>query len=114
MKHLLKNSYVVAIISFVVLLVVFYVFKIGYTYQTTPEGKVVAKMNWFYPLGISIIIWACWKYLIYPDPPSDSTDTLPARDFSLFELADRVEKRALAVGDSGRIDPQRIKIDVAY
>lgn len=63
-----QNSYVVFIISLIVLLVIFYVFKIGYS-TVVVNGKVEKRFNWKYPLAISLVIWVIWYFLLYP--PSD-------------------------------------------
>jgi hypothetical protein len=60
-----KNSYVVAIITFVLLYVIFYLFGIGY-YTEIVDGKPVNKVSWKYPLGLALIIWVLWHFYIYP------------------------------------------------
>jgi hypothetical protein len=61
-----QNSYVVLIITFILLLVIFYIFEIGYSTVITPTGKVVKKFNWMYPLAISLIVWVIWHFFLYP------------------------------------------------
>lgn len=60
-----QNSYVVFIISLIVLLIIFYVFKIGYS-TVVVNGKVEKRFNWKYPLAISLVIWVIWYFLLYP------------------------------------------------
>ena len=74
-----KNSYVVAIIAFILLCVVFYLLGIGYTtiveYSGEPgclekgnctQTKLIKKFSWKYPLAIALIIWIIWHFYLYP------------------------------------------------
>lgn len=70
-----QNSYIIAIISFIVLCLIFYFFEIGYV-TTMVDGKIVKKFSWKYPLAISLIIWLVWYFCLFP-PKNDinnSTD----------------------------------------
>lgn len=64
--HIYQNSYVVLIVSFILLCVIFYIFEIGYTTNILPTGRVVKKFSWKYPLAISLIIWIFWYFYLYP------------------------------------------------
>lgn len=68
-----KNSYVIFVISFIILSVIVYLFGIGQQVElgtTIKDGKnkvtVDEKFNWKYPLGISLLIWAFWHFYLYP------------------------------------------------
>ena len=87
MYSLLKNSFIVLLISFVLLCLIFYLFKIGYTKQFI-NGKIVKKFSWKYPLAISLIIWLIWHFYLYPPPPSDSVKNNSSQIF-----IDQPEKR---------------------
>lgn len=60
-----KNSYIVAFFSFVILFIIYYVFKIGANIEIV-DGQVVKKVNWKVPLAISLIIWLIWYFVLYP------------------------------------------------
>ncbi len=60
-----QNSYVMFLVSFIVLCLIFYFFKIGYTTEIS-NGKVTRKFGWRYPLAISLIIWLIWHFYLYP------------------------------------------------
>lgn len=62
---ILKNSYVVFIITFIALYTLFYLFGIGYTAEMVEDKKVI-KPSWKYPLGLSLIIWTAWHFFLYP------------------------------------------------
>lgn len=60
-----ENSYVVAFVTFVLLIIIFYIFKIGYSTKIE-NGKIIKKFNWKYPLAISLIVWIMWHFLLFP------------------------------------------------
>lgn len=62
---ILKNSYIIFIITFIALYALFYLFGIGYTAEIV-DGKKVMKSSWKYPLGLSLIIWVMWHFCLYP------------------------------------------------
>lgn len=77
--QIFQNSYIVAIIVFVVLIVFFYIFQIGYTSTVEYTGdpgcvekgnctstKVVKKFSWKYPLVIAIMVWLIWHFCLFP------------------------------------------------
>ncbi len=81
---LLKNSYIVMILAFVVLCIIFYLFEIGYSTTieyvgnedclekgTCAQTKVVKKFSWKYPLAIALVVWMVWHFYLYP--PKDLT-----------------------------------------
>jgi hypothetical protein len=61
-----KNSYVIFIITFILLYALFYLFGIG-SYTEIVNGKPITKTSWKYPLGLSLIIWVLWHFYVYPD-----------------------------------------------
>ncbi|BCS83136.1 hypothetical protein QLL95_gp0987 [Cotonvirus japonicus] len=60
-----QNSYVAFIVTFIVLCIIFYFFKIGYT-TTISNGNITKKFSWKYPLAISLIVWVVWYFWLYP------------------------------------------------
>jgi len=112
-----KNSYFVAICSLVILLIFFYVFKIGYTYTKTPEGKVVGTYNWAYPVAIALIIWVIWNFALYPQPEQKMTGGgQRVAEQNLYYLADRVSKRSggMNIPFSHGVNPQNIDIELIH
>ncbi|MEM3061976.1 MAG: hypothetical protein QW303_00320 [Nitrososphaerota archaeon] len=89
--RLLHNSYVIAIITFVLLAAFFYIFKFGYTTQYQPEKnylqnendpynevsswKVVKRFSWKYPLAIALIVWLFWHFYLYPPKNLEIAET---------------------------------------
>jgi hypothetical protein len=115
--ELWKNSYFVAFCCLIILLIFFYVFKIGYTYTKNSDGEIVAKYNWVYPLAISLVIWILWHFWFFPSPEKKmigGTSDEPAP--SLYYLADQVSKRSglVDIPYSHGVDPQRINTAVIY
>ena len=66
--RMFQNSYVVALITFILLVVIFYIFKIGYTTTIEYSGdqnclengtcnytRAVKKFSWKYPLAITLL-----------------------------------------------------------
>lgn len=74
--HIYQNSYIVAIITFIVLCVIFYVFEIG-SNTSISNGQVVKSFSWKYPLAITLIVWLIWHFWLYPpkDNSSNSKST---------------------------------------
>src|SRR5690606_6586711 len=68
-----QNSYIVALIVFIILVVIFYLFEIGYVTEIDPDGKIVKKFSWRYPLAIALIVWLIWHFWLFP-PKEDSHD----------------------------------------
>ena len=62
---LLKNSYVILIISFVVLSAIFYLLGIGHSISYE-SGVPTKKYGWKYPLAVSLVVWAIVHFYIYP------------------------------------------------
>lgn len=77
-ESIFHNSYIVAATTFLVLCILFYVFKIGYTTTRDPRtGEIVEKFSWKLPLAISLITWIFWHFYLYPpfqEIPSKSTE----------------------------------------
>lgn len=65
---MLKNSYVVFILSFMILSVIVYMFGIGQKVELDEDGNEVSRFNWKYPLAFSMVIWAFWHFYLYPIP----------------------------------------------
>lgn len=65
--HIYQNSYIVAIITFILLSVFCYFFEIGYSINYE-DDKVVKKFSWKYPLAITLIIWVVWHFILFPPP----------------------------------------------
>ncbi len=61
-----QNSYVILIISFILLSLICYFFEIGYTTKINNDGNITKKFSWKYPLAISLIIWIFWHFYLYP------------------------------------------------
>lgn len=68
MPRILKNSYVIFFLSFILLFVIFYIFKIGSTQTVKPDGTIHQNANWKYPLAIALVIWVIWNFFLYPPP----------------------------------------------
>lgn len=66
MSHILKNPYVVFVITFIVLYLVFYFLGIG-TYVQVEDGKKVVKTGWKYPLALALMAWAVFNFYLYPE-----------------------------------------------
>lgn len=64
-KSIYQNSYIIALITFIVIGVIFYLFQIGTT-LTVNNGKIEKKFNWKYPLAISLMVWLFWHFYMYP------------------------------------------------
>lgn len=83
---LYQNSYIVLIITFILLCAIFYLFEIGYQIQVSPEGKVIKKFSWKYPLAISLIVWVFWHFYLFPpneniNPPiSSHSENIPSEN----------------------------------
>lgn len=66
---MLNNSYVVFIISFIMLSAIMYIFGIGQNVDIINDGKNLKTVNnysWKYPLAISLLIWGLWHFYLYP------------------------------------------------
>ncbi len=103
--HIYQNSYVILIISFILLSLIFYVFEIGYSTSVLPDGKVVKKFSWKYPLAISLIIWLFWYFYLYP-PESIKTGTTKSAKYN----SDITSPKNSMSGDANRLLDQRINM----
>lgn len=72
-----QNSYVILVITFVLLSLFFYFFEIGFSTQIV-NGKVVKKFSWKYPLAISLIVWLFWHFYLYPPRETPKPSSKPA------------------------------------
>src|SRR5437016_10324053 len=83
-----QNSYVILIITFVVLCIIFYLYGISFstkletqtttnTKTNTPvtQTKIVKHFSWKYPLAISLIVWLVWHFYMYP--PKEELEVMP-------------------------------------
>lgn len=61
--RIFQNSYLVAIIAFILLTIFFYLFGIGFK---TVNGKKV--FTYRYQIGIALLVWLFWKFYLYPSP----------------------------------------------
>lgn len=75
--HIYQNSYIVAIITFIVLSVIFYFLQIG-NKVVMVNGKIVRKFNWKYPLAITLVVWIIWHFYIYPQATPNEKISCPA------------------------------------
>jgi hypothetical protein len=73
-----QNSYIVLIITFIILCIIFYFFEIGSTAEIMSDGKIVRKFSWKYPLAISLVVWVFWHFYLYP-PAEEMSIFLPTR-----------------------------------
>jgi hypothetical protein len=60
-----QNSFIIFVISLIILSITFYLFRIGYVPEVQ-NGKVVNRFSWRYPLAISLVIGLIWYLYIYP------------------------------------------------
>lgn len=72
-----QNSYVILVITFIVLILIFYFLEIGFTTEIK-DGKVVKKFSWKYPLAISLMVWLFWHFYLYP--PHDQIEVQGQND----------------------------------
>lgn len=71
--NIYQNSYIVALITFIVLSVIFYFLQIGSKTEIV-NGKIVKKFSWKYPLAISLIMWIFWHFYMFPPESNDDKD----------------------------------------
>ncbi|AYV85004.1 MAG: hypothetical protein Satyrvirus2_15 [Satyrvirus sp.] len=91
---ILQNSYVVLIITFILLSVFCYLFEIG-SITKIENGKIVKKFSWKYPLAISLMVWLFWHF--YLCPPKELKQE-PSINYSSFENRENRENRESMVG----------------
>lgn len=76
-----QNSYVILIITFIMLSIIFYLFEIGYNKEII-DGKINRKFSWKYPLAISLIVWVFCHFYLYPPAEELSTQqTAPPTNY---------------------------------
>lgn len=101
--QILKNSYVIFIISFILFCIIVYFFEIGQNIYINLDGKQVkvsSNFNWKYPLAGALVLWATWHFYLYP----------PANEIAL-QIPDIVQERQLYGGIQQRFDDgQRINM----
>lgn len=76
-SSLYQNSFVAAIVAFLALLVIFFVFDIAPTVKIV-NGQVKHTVNWKYPLAISILVFLLWYFLLFP--PEAIKPTFPSKE----------------------------------
>jgi N-acetyl-beta-hexosaminidase len=69
-NKIFKNSYVMAILAFLLLSLVFYLAGIGYTTSVNKNGIVEKKFSYKYPLALALLIWLLWHFCLFPPPES--------------------------------------------
>jgi hypothetical protein len=67
---LIKNSYVAAIVAFVIAWVMLYLIDIGTDIKIS-NGKKTKVMGWKYPLAIALIVWLIWYFFLFPQKESN-------------------------------------------
>lgn len=67
---ILRNSYIVAFIVFLVTLAVCYLFDFRQSRQIK-DGKIVRKLDWRIPLAFTLIFWLIWHFMLFP--PAQNT-----------------------------------------
>jgi len=65
--RIFENSYLVAIITFLILTIFFYIFGIGFNKKK--------EFTYRYQIVISLLVWLVWKFYLYP-----SSDVLPINE----------------------------------
>ena len=87
--RIFKNSYLILLLSFIILSIVFYILKIGFTTQIV-DGEIVRKFNWKYPLAIALLIWVLWHFYLYPSNDSKSQQMRKANSTFSNSFQERV------------------------
>lgn len=75
-NSLYQNSFVVALVSFFILLAIFFVFDIAPTITVDDNGDIKRTVNWKYPLIIAIFILLLWYFVVFP-PDSITQPSAP-------------------------------------
>lgn len=65
MADLYKNSYLAAVVAFIIVTILIYVFKVGYLYEIK-DGQVTKRINWKIPVIWALLIWLLWYFVLYP------------------------------------------------
>ncbi|MEM0354120.1 MAG: hypothetical protein QXW79_00925 [Thermoplasmata archaeon] len=109
---MLQNSYIVAIITFILLAAFFYIFKFGYTTQYQVENKashlkVVRRFSWKYPLAITLIIWLFWHFYLFPPKNLEVHETSQSTGQN---FADKTPPSGKMVPRFGEISLQKINM----
>ena len=74
-SRIFRNSYVIMLITFILLCIGFYLFNLAPEYGIDVKtGKPVQKFSWKYPLAISLIVWIVWHFYMYPEPEENVSD----------------------------------------
>lgn len=103
MTSVYQNSYVVAVLCFVLLSLFFYFFEFGYS-TSVENGKTVKKFSWKYPLAISLIVWVVWHFYLYPPPKPIVRERIP-------EKIANSDTSPLVIKRKNTIDTQRILME---
>ena len=91
-----QNSYIVLLITFILLSALCYLFEIGFVTQVQ-NGKIVKKFSWKYPLAISLIVWIIWHFFLYPPPEELQSNT--ANDHIATDIKSTGQKQFVAKTD---------------
>lgn len=110
MKQILKNSYVIFVLSFIILCIIFYLLGIGYG-KEIKNGKVVKKFSWKYPLAIALLIWVFWHFYLYPPANEKNMGSTFSNFFSKKENVVAPEKM---IPTGGNLNSQRINMNNWY
>lgn len=86
-SRILKNSYIVAILVFIILCIIFYVFDIG-SKTVVIDNKNVKKFSWKYPLALALIVWLIWYFYLFP--PSNKITTNMNKQLSDQKIYSRI------------------------
>jgi len=66
--NLFKDSYFIAFLTFIIVCIVCWLFKIGYVPKSGNNLKDrIINFNWAYPLAIALLIWVLWHFCLFPD-----------------------------------------------
>ena len=90
-----QNSYIILLISFIIVSLICYVFQLGYNTEIKNE-KLIKKFSWKYPLAISLFIWVLCHFFIFPpaDINIETSTEIVNKTASYNCLSDKVTKIA--------------------
>lgn len=127
--QIFQNSYVVMIITFVLLSIIFYLFQIGYSTSieytgepqclekgTCQETRIVKKFSWKYPLAIALIVWLVWHFYLYPPADLKIGDTQVETNYTptnpnLVEYAVPISSESnLRIAKGSEVNTQKINM----
>lgn len=59
------NSYFSSFLFFIILLLIFYKWELGY-YISVQDGKLTKKFNWIFPIAFTLLFWIFWRFFVFP------------------------------------------------